>query len=40
VDLKISFIQGIITEAMNLLTANPELAVEDEVVSSVGKILQ
>lgn len=40
VDLKISFIQGIITEAMNLLTANPELAIEDEVISSVGKILQ
>jgi len=39
VELKIGFIQGVISEAMKLLSVNPELDIEGEVISSINKML-
>jgi len=38
-DLKVRFIQGIITESMNLISMNPDLKIEPEVITSIFKLL-
>jgi len=40
VDLTVRFIRGIIAESMNLLSANPELKVEEETIEAIFKLLQ
>ena len=40
IDLKVCFIQGVISESMDLVTVNPDLEVENEVISSVIKLLK
>jgi AcrR family transcriptional regulator len=39
VDLTVRFINGIISESMKLLTVNPELEVEEEVVAAIERLL-
>ena len=39
-DLSISFLNGIMSESMKLISVNPDLQVESEVVSSVIKLLK
>ena len=39
VEMKVGFVQGLISEAMRLLSNDPELKVEDELISSIQKIL-
>jgi AcrR family transcriptional regulator len=39
VELKVRFINGVISESMKLLTANPDLIVEDEVVDAIDRLL-
>ncbi|MFH2096301.1 MAG: TetR family transcriptional regulator C-terminal domain-containing protein, partial [Bacteroidota bacterium] len=40
IDITVRFINGIISESMRLLTANSELMIEEEVVSSIFKLLK
>ena len=39
-DLSISFLNGIMSESMKLISVNPELDIENEVVNSVIKLLK
>ena len=39
VDLTVRFINGIISESMKVLSANPEKMVEDEVVTAIERLL-
>ena len=39
VDLNVRFINGIISESMRLVTANPDLEVEQEVIEAINKLL-
>ncbi len=39
IEIIVRFINGIISESMKLITSNPELEVEGEVISSVGKLI-
>ena len=39
VEMKVGFVQGLISESMRLLTSDPSLEVEDELISSIRKIL-
>jgi AcrR family transcriptional regulator len=40
VDVTVRFINGIISESMRLISANPKLEVEDEVISAILKLLK
>lgn len=40
IEITIRFINGIISESMKLLSVNPELQVEGEVLESIGKLLK
>lgn len=39
VDLTVCFINGIISESMKVLSANPELVVEEEVIAAINRLL-
>jgi AcrR family transcriptional regulator len=39
VEMKVGFVQGLISESMRLLTDDPSMAVEDELIRSIRKIL-
>jgi AcrR family transcriptional regulator len=39
IDITVRFINGIISESMKLITANPDLYVEGDVVSSIEKLI-
>jgi AcrR family transcriptional regulator len=39
VDLTVRFINGIISESMKILSANPELVVEEEVIKAINRLL-
>lgn len=38
-DMMLHFIQGIMKESMDMVTADPDLAVEDEVIAAIFKLL-
>ena len=39
VDLTVRFINGIISESMKILSSNPELVVEEEVIAAINRLL-
>jgi len=39
IEIIVRFINGIISESMKIITSNPELEVESDVISSVGKLI-
>ncbi|MBN2685825.1 MAG: TetR/AcrR family transcriptional regulator [Pontiellaceae bacterium] len=39
VEMKVGFVQGLISEAMRLLTSDPSIEVEEELIASIRKIL-
>jgi len=39
VEITVRFINGIISESMKLITSNPELEVEGDIISSVRKLI-
>jgi len=39
IEITIRFINGIISESMKLISSNPDLEVEGDVITSVGKLI-